>query len=72
MCVCRCLAVAVMLSPSFVLAETETTDVGRSAAALKALAAEIQAAKSTPIGGLASKDFATVPLPRPTPPVPAR
>ena len=39
-------------------------DAERSAAALKGLEMEMQVSKGTPIGGLATKDFATVPLTR--------
>jgi hypothetical protein len=43
-------------------ADAETPDAGRSAAAVKALEAEVQTARGTPIGVLAGKDFARVPL----------
>ena len=62
MCACRCLIVAVMLSPGIVLADAETPDAGRSAAAVKALEAEIQTARSGSVAALADKDFAKAPL----------
>jgi hypothetical protein len=48
--------------PGIVPADAETPDAGRSAAAVKALEAEVQTARGAPIGGLAGKDFAKVPL----------
>ena len=56
-----CLLLASLLLPGTGRA-AKPVDAERSAAALKGLEMEMQVSKGTPIGGLAEKDFATVPL----------